>query len=210
MSIQLHILKASERLLPFVSQIENAFNASIEKIQHKISLPAVDVIVADNASSAIPETGVGGYASTAHLVYINIDPQFKDLSIVLDAEIQSTLAHELHHCARMDSVGYGKILFEQIISEGLADHFDMEINGGDPKPWSVAIHGAELDGLLKKAESEFDHECNHSDWFFGTNTKVIPRWAGYSLGYKIVGDYIQKTGKKASELVNAEAGIFRL
>ncbi len=199
MSVNIHILKASGRLEQFEAVITTALKAGLAEVQTKITLPRLDVVVVDDNDSAIPETGVGGSAPNAHLLYIYIDPTFHNLETVLDFEIRSTLAHELHHCARWAAVGYGTTLLEAIVSEGLADHFDIEVNGAEPKPWSVALPEKELQSILKKAQEEFNSEYIHSDWFYGS--KEIPRWAGYSLGFKIVGDYISKTGKSASELV---------
>lgn len=199
MSVNLHILKASGRLEKFETSIKKAFEVGIHDTQSKLTLPILDVVVVDDADMAIAETGVGGSAPNAHVLYIYINPEFVKLEQTLEFEIKSTLAHELHHCARWATVGYGTTLLEAIVSEGLADHFDIEINGGKPKPWSVALPEKELQSILLKAQEEFNSEYNHSDWFFGS--KEIPRWAGYSLGFKIVGDYIAQTGKSASQLV---------
>jgi uncharacterized protein YjaZ len=199
MSIKLHILKASERLEKFEADINKAFEAGINDVQNKLTLPRLDVVVVDDADMAIAETGVGGSAPNAHVLYIYINPNFANLEAVLELEIRSTLAHELHHCARWAAVGYGTTLLEAIVSEGLADHFDIEVNGGSPKPWSIALSEDELQSTILKAKESFNSDYNHSDWFYGS--KEIPRWAGYSLGFKIVGEYINKTGKSASELV---------
>ncbi len=209
MSINLYILKASGRLKTFEDQINSAFEVALRDVENKITLPSVDVIINDDASSAIPETGVGGFAPSAHLLYIYIDPNFKDIKQKIDFEIKSTLAHELHHCARWASCGYGETLLEAVISEGLADHFDIEINGGAPKQWSIAVDGDALEMLKGKATKEFDNDkYNHSTWFFGSESENIPRWTGYSLGFSLVGDYIKSSGKKASELVSASANTF--
>ncbi|KND46719.1 MAG: hypothetical protein AB201_02685 [Parcubacteria bacterium C7867-006] len=209
MNVKLHILKQSTRLNSFEEIIRKSFEEGINKIQNKIILPNVDVVVSDNPGSSIPETGVGGYAPTANLVYININPEFSDLEKTLFDEIQSTLAHELHHCARTEKIGYGKTLLEALVSEGLADNFDIEVNNKKPKPWSVAIKDEELKDLKKKAEKDFNNDkYNHSAWFFGSRDLNIPRWAGYSLGFDIVKDYLKKTDKTASELVVTDASEF--
>lgn len=150
---------------------------------------------------------MGGYAPNAHLMYIHLDPDCADLAPRLEVEIKSTPAHELHHCARWAARGYGTTLLEAVISEGLADHFDIEINGGEPKPWSIALRGAELANIQVKAQEEYTNETyNHGEWFYGTGS--IPRWAGYALGYALVDTHIEKTGKKASALVGEDARLF--
>jgi uncharacterized protein YjaZ len=63
--------------------------------------------------------------------------------------------------------------------------------------------------VKEKAKSEFSSkEYNHSVWFFGSNEDSIPRWAAYSLGFRIVEDYLKKTGKTAAQLVSEDAGLF--
>ena len=207
MSISFHILKAGGRLEKFQVQILDSLRVGLEHIEQKLSLPSIDVVVVDDPQSAILETGVGGSAPTAHLLYIYVDPEFTDLDMKLDFEIRSTLTHELHHCARWAGIGYGNTLLEAVISEGLADHFDIEVNGGTPKPWDTAIQGEELETLLEKAKLESTNsDYDHAAWFYGS--AKIPHWAGYSLGFKLVGDYMQKTQKKASELVLEPASSF--
>jgi uncharacterized protein YjaZ len=209
MSVFLHTLKASKRLGPFETLITSGFTEGLEQVEGKISLPDVDVVIADNPSAVIPETGVGGSAPNAHLLYISIDPEFLNLKDTLEYEIRSTLAHELHHTARWKAVGYGKTLLEAIVSEGLADHFDLEINGGAPKPWSISVEGEKLRELQERAQIEFNNDqYDHRAWFFGSEKETIPRWSGYSLGFEIVRKYMEKSGKSAAELTGTEAKNF--
>ena len=59
------------------------------------------------------------------------------------------------------------------------------------------------------ATPEFNsREYNHDDWFFGPLSRDIPKWTGYSVGFRLVGDYLKRTGKKASELVVEPASSF--
>ncbi|MGH7141584.1 MAG: DUF2268 domain-containing putative Zn-dependent protease [Minisyncoccia bacterium] len=209
MNITPHLLDASGRLDVYEASIRSAFEEGLRKVEAVLALPAVDVVVADNPDAAIPETGVGGFSPSAHLVYISIDPLHPALEKNLEREIQSTLAHELHHCARWQAVGYGKTLLEALVSEGLADHFDLEVNGGEPKPWSVAIGGDALEAMQEKAKADFFNEhYNHAAWFFGSQQDGIPRWAGYSLGFHLAAEYMKKMQKSAADLVAEDAKLF--
>lgn len=208
MNAILHILKSSGRLDELEGHIRSTALEVIPKIEERISLPHVDVVIEDNPKGAIPETGVGGYAKTAHILVVSIDPKSAYIQNLQD-EIKSTLAHELHHCARMNLIGYGETLLEALVSEGLADHFDIEVNGNNPKPWSTALPEDALEKVAEKAKPEFNNShYNHSAWFFGSQENQIPRWAGYSLGFHLVKNYLTKTGKKASELVGEPASSF--
>ncbi len=209
MGQRLHILEASGRLTPLVEEITLAVERVIGKIGSTLLLPPVDIVIVDNPEGSIPETGVGGRAYNAHFLVISVDPEFTRIHDVIGEEIESTLAHELHHCARMDAIGYGETLLEALVTEGLADHFDIEINGGMPKPWSNALSKGQVEDLLKKAAPEYrKRSYSHESWFFGSEEMGIPRWTGYSLGFKIVSDYLMKTGKKPSELVGIPASEF--
>ncbi len=208
-SMNLHILKASGRLLPFEAELISAFNEVSKRIEGKLLLPNVDVLMLDNPNNVIPEMGIVGYAVTANLVYINMDPNSSHLKEHLHDEVVNHMTHELHHCARIHAIGYGKTLLEAMVSEGLADQFDIEINHHEPSPWSVALKPEQFDVLLNRASVDFDNpNYGHAAWFFGSEEKDLPRWAGYSLGFEIVRRYMEKSGKTAVELVATPAKAF--
>lgn len=206
MSLTLHILQASGRLTAIEAGIHAAFEAVGPKVAEVLEIPDVDVVVVDDPDSAIPETGSGGFAPNAHTLFVYLDPEHENLKEHLDEEIQGTIAHELHHCARWQTVGYGNTLLEAIVSEGLADHFDIEVNGGQPRPWSIAFSGDEIAKLREQAAPVFNESYDAGEWLFGT--REIPKWAGYSLGFAIVAEHMKRTGKKASELVAEPASAF--
>lgn len=210
MSIQTYILESSGSLTEFKTIIKDSLECGIEKINSVLSLSNIDVVVEDNPRSTIQQIGVGGFAPTKNLVHICIDPKFKNLNKTLYTEMVSTLAHKFNHCVRETALGNSrKNLLEALITDGLADHFDMEITGGEPRPWNVVRGGENLQKLLKKAEVEFLNEkYNHQIWFFGSDDGVIPKWTGYTHGYYLVGEYMKKNNKKASELCAQEAREF--
>jgi uncharacterized protein YjaZ len=210
MSYQIHILKASGRLDPFISDINEVIEQTLKPIEEKINLQKVDIVVVDQPHGAIPEVGLGGYAPNKNLLYVYTDPARESFKEIIHKELPRTIAHELHHCARWGAVGYGESLFEALISEGLAEHFDIEVNKGEPTQWATALNPEQIQELLKKSRSSFDDKkYNHSAWFFGSDKENIPRWAGYALGFHIVGDYMSRVGKTASELTETSADSFK-
>ena len=54
----------------------------------------------------------------------------------------------MHHCARWGTVGYGETLLEAMISEGLAEHFDIEVNKTKPTMWATALDKKNLEKYL--------------------------------------------------------------
>lgn len=209
MNINLHILNSSGSLTSFTEDIKKVFDQSVRKITSKIPISDVDAVVYDNPDSAIPEIGIGGYAPNKHMVWISIDPAFPNLAQSIEKELGRTLAHELHHALRWKGPGYGKTLFEALITEGLADHFDMEVNNAKPHMWDVALSNEDTQKYLELAKKEFDNEnFNHTDWFFGSKERKIPKWTGYSLGFYLVGEYLKKNPKeKASSLYSKKATV---
>lgn len=206
MGLQRIIVAKPEDLRDFAKQIERLIPSIFEEVESRFPLPSVEVLIEDNPTATIAETGLGGFSPDANHVYVRINPEKKGLKKNFERELRSTLAHELHHCARWASVGYGTTLLEAMVSEGLADHFDIEVNKSKPKPWSVALSERELRTVREKAEPLFYSAYDESEWFFGSAD--VPPWAGYSLGFKIVGDYIEQTGSSAGALVGERAEKF--
>lgn len=95
------------------------------------------------------------------------------------SEIESVVAHELHHLARWHYAGYGFSLGEAILSEGIATLYEEEISGKKPIWSNTKLDRLMVDNLIKEWN---EHNYNHEEWFF--NGKY-GRWVGYSAGYKI-------------------------
>lgn len=212
MNITPHVLLGSGRLTPFAEEIKQEFNQAVAKIIKKLPVSNVDVVIYNNPEGAIPEIGIGGYTPNAHLIFVSLDTQFPNFKQAINKELKRTLAHELHHALRWKDPGYGKTLFEALITEGLAGHFDMEINNSnEPEPWDVALNEKQLKEIQTKAIKEHDNRnYNHSSWFFGSKEKGIPKWSGYTLGFNLVADFLKRhPDKKPSQLYNAKPENFK-
>lgn len=209
MNIISHILNASGSLTSHIKDINKIFNKTIGKITKKIPISNIDIVFEDNPYNIIPEIGIGGQTQNQNLIYISLDSHQPSFKKILIDQLERVLVHEIHHCARWKGAGYGTTLLEAIILEGLADHFEIEINNKKPEPWSVKLNKNQIKKYLFKAKREFNNKkYNHYDWFFGTN-KSIPRWAGYSLGFYLVNEYLNKhPNKKPSQLINTKAKEF--
>jgi len=165
--------------------------------------------VAADPSRAIAGWGVGGFAPDARTVEISLDPGFPGFSGILPDRLPPIVAHELHHAVRWKAPGYGATLLEALVSEGLADHFAVELLGAPVPPWSDAFPRERTEEFLDRARPEFDAAYDHDRWFFGTDP-TLPRWTGYTLGYRIVEAYqAANGGVTAAELVSTPASAFR-
>ncbi len=210
MGIYTHILEGSGRLLPHRQRLLSFINKHLLTIQSCLPIDCVDLIIWDSPKQTIPHLGVGGYASDAHTLFISLDIDHQDFPRLLEIPLLRTLAHELHHVRRSQTVGYGETLLEALISEGLADHFEQELTGGEPQAWDLALSEEEIASFLQRAEAEFDStRYDHNAWFYGNKEQHLPKWTGYSLGYFLVQNYLHRhPEKKPSRLFNVNAKDF--
>jgi uncharacterized protein YjaZ len=161
-----------------------------------IEMPPIDVVVQRLTEETIPELGLTGFTLRRSCMAITLDPDNLHFEASLKAgEFTRILTHELHHCLRFGRIGYGTTLAEALVSEGLADQFDREVNGGDGQMWNHALRPEQWPALLQQAEEAFCRsEYDHCLWFFGghghDSIGLIPRWTGYTIGYHLVGTYL--------------------
>lgn len=187
--------------------LEQEVAQTFASVNSRMTINGVRVRIIADATGAIPEVGIGGFAQDGHNVQIFANPDLPDLEEVLRRELVPMLAHELHHAKRMRGVGYGATLLQAAVSEGMADRFSVEIAGIAPPPWSVALVGAELDLWIDRALADSGTGYDHARWFFGDAD--IPRWAGYAIGFELVGRYLEAhPGERASTLYNEPAMSF--
>lgn len=192
------------------------YKASIESLISGVNLeiqklmPIKDVLirVSVNRNQSIPEIGIGGFNPSPNEVLIFIDPNFNNLKNSLEMELAAMISHEMHHAKRRRSVGYGNTLLQAVISEGLADHFSIEVTGIDTPRWSNVFQDDQLETWIDTASQTWnDSPYDHSSWFFGSNS--IPRWTGYSIGYDLVEKYLAANpDKKPSTLFDETANSF--
>ncbi len=112
--------------------------------------------------------------------------------------LQETVPHEYAHMFYTAKFSWNSIL-DGIVNEGLAEHFREYVIGGDQAPWSVALKKDEAIKILNELpESRLNELIDDSNvdlyisYFFGT--KNLPEWYGYSLGYWLI-DEVMNRGK---------------
>jgi len=180
----------------------------IKEISRLIVVEDVEFRVIIFPERTIPHKGMSGASPNNEHIYILLDPHHPRLYRSLDEELIATLAHEYHHTVRRRSVGYGNNLFDSIVSEGLAEHFTIEVTQEQP-PWITPIKEEEF--LYWRSEAEkvwFNKKYNHLAWFIGLNSE-IPRGTGYEIGRRLIADYLNiHSDKKASTLYATESKEF--
>lgn len=189
--------------------IEQVVAETFRQVNALMPIDEMRIVVIEDAAQTIPELGIGGFNPGTDEVRLFMDPGSPFFSSSLENDLLPMLAHELHHANRRRAVGYGATLFEAMVSEGLADHFSIEVAGIDPPIWTAALSEVqEAEWRERAAETWADSPYDHGLWFFGIGGEV-PRWAGYTIGFQIVQDYLAAhPGTRASALFNLEAAAF--
>ena len=170
-----------------------------------VAMPRIDILVQRARNRVIADLGLVGLALDRARIRIMVDSDNPNFAASLaDRQFSRVLAHEFHHCLRHAGAGYGVTLAEALVSEGLADQFDREVHGGDGQAWNHALRAEQWPLLLQRAEKALRVACySHKLWFFGSRPDGItvaacgagrangyPRWAGYTIGYHLVGAYL--------------------
>jgi uncharacterized protein YjaZ len=209
---QTHIVKFEDKenlVGEYVPTIRALIEATLRQVIKVVPLTAVSITVVPDPKRAIPTFGMGGRTPNANTVFLYLDLAFPEFPRVVSERLPSLLMHELHHCLQWRGLGYGRTLFEALISEGLADHFALELLGAK-HPWSNAFPRDETAKYLALAQPEFDSTTySHPRWFFGGDHS-LPWWTGYTLGFRLVEAYKeQHPGETAITLVQMPARVFR-
>lgn len=189
-------------------KIKEIAEKHLEYLKERFSISDVILHIEENPSKVIFENGVGGYTPDSNNIFLYFDSKNPNFEKDLELKIKSTITHEFNHAIRNRYFNWEEdTLLGAMITEGLADHFDIEVNGGEPKIWNTALSTEEIEEYLETAKEEFSsRDFDYGKWFFGSG--YIPRWTGYSLGFYLVGNYLKENNKKASEVTNQKAEDF--
>lgn len=188
MAWRLHWLEASGDLGPWRAAIAEEVEIARTAVAGVLPVPPLDILVQRLPGEAIPETGTTGRALRESLFSLTIDPDNPNFARSMrDGDLHRTVAHEAHHCMRMAGPGYGWTLGEALVSEGLAGQFVSRLFGSPPEPWECAVTDEVIAANLPDNATLVGNGHDHRAWFFGFGGRY-PRWLGYTLGYRIVGD----------------------
>ncbi len=205
MDWRVHWLEAEGDLMPWRSAITSEIAAARLAVARLVRPPRLDILVQRLAGAVIPEIGMVGHAYRRGLFALTVDPDNPRFAAGLaDGALRRQVAHEAHHCLRMGAVGYGRTLGEALVSEGLAGQFTRRLFDNAPEPWERAVDGAALRGFVPDGAALGAGRYDHAAWFFGTG--ALPRWLGYTLGYAMVGSWLERAGEvDGSTWVNVTA-----
>lgn len=196
------------RLAAYHDRIEAVVRQALEQVHSLMPVEEVRIRILAGPG-VIPELGIGGFAPEPDQVQLTFDPDSPRMEPSLATQLLPMIGHELHHVMRHRTVGYGGTLWEAMVSEGLADHFSMELAGIDPPMWSTALTAPELETWTPRARETGSGSYDHARWFFGQGGQV-PRWAGYAIGFQVVDAFLAAhPDRRPSDLFDEPAGSFR-
>ena len=203
MTIKFHLLDAMREIpLQRKDEIMRELQAANERIARFIQLDRLDIVVAPEAW-VIPELGLCGRANGPGRITITLDPRSPRMDDPERSDrILGTLAHEMHHVARLRRGVEKYTLGARFVSEGLAQCFEEEV--GAPTPfYAKALDAKTLFKMAERARPVLSSTCYaHDAWMFGRNgDSEWPRHAGYSLGYALVRAWLDRFEVSASEAV---------
>ena len=126
--------------------------------------------------------------------------------------LPSISVHELHHNVRLAFEPWtaGTTVGQYVVLEGLAEAFAAEAVGEELLgPWPNALSEGELEEarpVFRDAleVSGFDEIRGYifGDWaasWMGYVPRGLPDFAGYAMGYRIVREYLDRSGRSAAE-----------
>jgi hypothetical protein len=198
-TLSMKIISGIRDLLPRIQALIPADSATI-----KLSISSVYIL---------PVWGIGsrtysGFVNHHKEVTVEIyyDPNNPNFKVEL---IMHTLAHELHHVCRVRMPNFQVSILECMVNEGLADHFMDEVFHCGKTPWSSALSEEQIQQYMIRVKpvmcKKFESWTKELDvWMLYGKPEPdsIPGWTGYSIGWKIVENYLEAHPEaRASSLV---------
>ena len=207
MSVTIHLLDAGQQLGDWHAKLLPLLEESVHALGGFFVVDRLDIL-AYPSFYVIPELGVNGYSEGPHLLHIKLDATSPHFAAQHAQAIPALVAHEVHHCMRGRTVGYGRTLVEALVSEGLACAFERQVTGHLPF-YAQALGSEQLAHMLARAQADMHASAyDHAAWFYGSASAGIPRHTGYSLGYQLVAAALQQWQCTASDAVARPAADF--
>ena len=206
MSIKINILNASEKFNPVLEVLEFRAANLLNEIQNYLKLPKLDIVISPCSEEYKTKSGIMGCVTTPYVIDIMLDTDREDLVDVINVQLPAVIAHEIHHAVRASSGVECKTLLQNIISEGLACHFETNFNGDELPSLFDEIQKQDWMLLYERMQPELDsQEFSYPIYFCGEDETKFANHAGYWVGFNLVSQYININGGCAAALVSTPA-----
>ena len=187
-------------------EIVDGISKILTRVQELIPADSTTIKLAISDVNILPIWGIGartisGFTDNHQVETVEIyyDPNNSNFRVEL---ILRTLVHELHHVCRVRMPNFQLTLLECMVNEGLADHFMLEVLNCEITPFSNALTEEQIQQNIIRVKpftrikfESWTQEFNDKyfvPWMFGrTGDDPVPHWTGYSIGWRIVENYIR-------------------
>lgn len=183
----------TSKIFPFEKKIKLDIITSIKKVLKKCFYVFDKEIIKILISPTIDEFtlkrmgGVNGYCTSRLTIFIGINL----LNNNWKNNFEKTLVHELAHALSpfydMENMSIG----EGIVFDGIAENFKEKFVDKEKSPWVESVSKEDSIKIFNDIKSKLgSRDVNlYSQIFFGTGK--YPLWAGYSIGYYLIKNYIK-------------------
>jgi len=208
MSINKSVLNSNGDLTPFLNLLTTETEIAITKISSLLPIENLDLVICHCPEGASPSTGIGGNTYTSNYIAIYIDAKKINIANNISNDLLSVLAHEFHHAKRMECIKAFSTLAEVLILEGLACHFEKEVTSNKLPSLFRDMNLSKFNEYYQIMKPDFNSTTFDFEYLFlGKSSEILPRYAGYLLGYKIVDIYVKKYNIPASQLYDVSAEL---
>jgi hypothetical protein len=171
-----------------------ADDAAIQVRVHLPALPKDLLLMVRHGTDVNPDIGATADAMIDSVMWTVDTTRPEGVRAIANAQLHSTLFHDLHHVVRGATQPLGTLM-DFVIAEGLATAFERDF-AGQHRPWAdyppdVAAWVAELQALPAGV--------NREPWLF--RHPDGRRWIGYKAGTYIVDQAIAHSGQTSAQLV---------
>ena len=177
----------------------------------------VDVIIATPSFilPTIAEDGIAGKTLHSRLIILSLNKNQHEVS---EGFIFETICHEMSHSLRWEKLPeYAETMFDGMILEGLAVALEEEAmikTGRQDKQFFLKeiqeTPRAEIDKMITVLKDKFEDKIYDYNKIFFTGDDILPRWAGYRLGYYFVKQYLRQTDQNIVQATLASYKDFTL
>ena len=177
----------------------------------------VDVIITTPSPllPTIAEDGIAGKTLHSRLIMLSIDKNQHEIN---EDFIFETICHEMSHSLRWEKLPeYAETMFDGMILEGLAVALGEEaMIGSEQQDKQFFLKEmqktsqAKIDEMIAALKDSFADKVYDYNKIFFTSDDILPRWAGYKLGYYFVKQYLRQTNQTIAQATLASYKEFSL
>lgn len=201
-------LERADSVQACIAALQRGWSALVPEA-HGIAFEAVRfTLVLGNPETMNPKSGYyTGFGGAPGVVLVMAWPTDFNLP-----RLPAAAAHELNHNIRFSFEPFTlqTTLGQYMVGEGLAEAFAVEICGEETVgPFAEALSDEEVAAVVPRFRDNLDlagfNEIRayiFGDWAAegsGYTAQGIPDFAGYTIGYRLVRAYLERSGKTAAE-----------